>query len=113
MVNIKSVEWKSRQPTTVGSRLAFVTQFLGWRFAHTAEIRELVPGRRFVVGTVEGPFPAETTYTWEDADGGTRTTMRIRSEPSGFYRIAAPMMTATARRAIRKDLERLKSILEK
>ena len=114
LANVKyAVEWKSLAPATVGSRIAFVTHFLGRRLAYTAEIRELVPGRRFVLGIVEGPFSAETTYTWEDTDGGTRMTMCIRSEPSGFYRIAAPMMAAMARRGMRKDLERLKSILEK
>jgi hypothetical protein len=55
----------------------------------------------------------ETTYTWEDtAAGGTRMTLRNRGEPSGFPRVAAPLMAAAMRRANRKDLARLKSILE-
>jgi hypothetical protein len=111
--NIEAVEWRSPQPLTVGSRLAFVARFLGRRLAYTYQVRELVPGERLVMSTSEGPFPMETTYTWEDAAAdGTRMTLRNRGEPSGFSKVAAPMMAGAMRRANRKDLERLKAILE-
>lgn len=111
--NIKAVEWRSPKPATVGSRIAFVAQFLGRRLAYTYEVREMVPGERFVMSTAEGPFPMETTYTWESTPaGGTRMTLRNRGEPSGFSRVAAPVMAAAMRRANRKDLARIKAILE-
>jgi uncharacterized membrane protein len=110
--NIKSVEWKSPKPLAVGSRVAFVAQFLGRRIAYTYEIRDLVPGERLVMSTAEGPFPMETTYTWEDAPGGTRMTLRNRGEPAGFAKVAARAMAAAIRRAATKDLARLKAILE-
>jgi hypothetical protein len=112
--NIKAVEWSSPKPLAVGSRIAFVAQFLGRRLAYTYEVKELVPDERFVMATAEGPFPMETTYSWEDAgEGATRMTLRNRGEPSGFVRIAAPIMASAIRRANRKDLARLKSILER
>jgi uncharacterized membrane protein len=111
--NIKAVEWQTPHPLTVGSRIAFVADFLGRRLAYTYEIRELVPGERLAMRTAQGPFPMETTYTWADAaPGATRMTLRNRGEPAGFKRIAAPMMARAMRRANRKDLERLKQILE-
>jgi hypothetical protein len=111
--NIRTVEWKSPRPLAVGSRLAFVAEFLGRRLAYTYEVGEFVPGERFAMSTAEGPFPMETTYTWEDiASGGTRMTLRNRGEPVGFARIAAPVMARAMLRANRKDLRRLKRILE-
>ena len=111
--NITSVEWKSPKPLAVGSRIEFVAHFLGRRLAYTYEVRENEPGERFVMATAEGPFPMETTYTWEDAgDGATRMRLRNRGEPAGFYKVAAPMMASAMRRANRKDLTRLKAILE-
>lgn len=111
-VNIKSVEWETQPPLAVGSRIAFVAQFLGRRLAYTYEIRELVPGERLVMSTAEGPFPMETTYTWEDAPGGTRMMLRNRGEPTGFSALAAPLMAMMMRRANEADLARLKAVLE-
>jgi hypothetical protein len=71
-----------------------------------------VPGERFVMRTAEGPFPMETTYTWEDAAGGTRMTLRNAGQPSGFGKVAAPVMARAMRQANTKDLRRLKEILE-
>jgi hypothetical protein len=63
--------------------------------------------------TAQGPFPMETTYTWQDAgDGTTRMTLRNRGEPAGFAKLTAAVVAAAMRRANRKDLERLKQILE-
>ena len=111
--NIEAVEWETPRPVAVGSRIAFVARFLGRRLAYTYEVRELVAGERLVMSTAEGPFPMETTYTWEDtASGGTRMTLRNRGEPSGFAKITAPVMAAAIRRANRKDLAMLERILE-
>lgn len=113
-VNIESVAWKTEPPVALGSRMAFVARFLGRRLAYTYEIVDLVPGERLTMRTAEGPFPMETTYTWEPVGASaTRMTLRNRGEPSGFAKIAAPLMSAAMRRATQKDLEQLKRILER
>ncbi len=112
--NIKSVEWETTPPVVVGSRFRFRAQFLGRTLEYTYEVREMDPGHRFVMATAEGPFPMETTYTWEDA--GTDTTMmslRNRGDPQGFAVVTAPAMTLAMRRANQADLRRLKAILER
>jgi len=113
-LNIKRVEWRSGKPLQAGSRIAFMAKFLGRSIDYTYEIKELVPGERLVMATSEGPFAMETTYGWSDTtSGGTRMTLRNRGTPSGFSKVAAPMMKAAMRRANGKDLARLKQILER
>jgi hypothetical protein len=98
---------------TVGSRIAFVAQFLGRRLVYTYEVAELESGSRFVMRTADGPFPMETTYGFVAvSDRVTRMTLRNRGAPTGFSKLAAPLMANAMRRANRNDLKRLKSILE-
>jgi uncharacterized protein YndB with AHSA1/START domain len=111
-VNIESVRWQTAPPVRVGSRMDFVATFLGRRIEYTYEVVELVPGERLVMRTAQGPFPMQTTYTWEPADGGTRMTLRNNGSPTGFARVAAPVMELAMRRAMTKDLSALKRRLE-
>jgi len=110
--NISSVEWETPPPAQVGSRVAFVARFLGRRIAYTYEIAELVPGARTVMRTAQGPFPMETTYTWEAVDGGTLMTLRNTGSPSGFGSLTAPVVSRAMRRATARDLAALKAIME-
>jgi uncharacterized membrane protein len=110
--NISSVRWRTQPPLGVGSKLDFVANFLGRTLSYTYEVVEYGP-ERMVMRTAQGPFPMETTYTWDPLDAThTRMTLRNRGEPSGFAKVAAPMMAAAMRRANTKDLARLKQLLE-
>ena len=112
--NIDSVRWVTDPPARTGAQVAFVARFLGRKLEYTYELAEVVPGVRVVMRTQQGPFPMETTYTWEaTAAGGTRMTLRNRGEPAGFSRFAKPLMAPAIRRANRKDLAALKAILER
>lgn len=111
--NIRSVEWDTPPPVARGSRMRFRARFLGRDLAYTYEVRELLPGERLVMGTADGPFAMETTYTFEDTtSGGTRVGLRNRGEPSGFAKVLSSVMTSAMRRENRKDLARLKQLLE-
>jgi uncharacterized protein YndB with AHSA1/START domain len=112
-VNINSVEWQTPRPLAVGSRIAFVAEFLGRRLEYVYEVTQLEPDRRLVMRTPAQPFPMETTYTWEDADGGgTLMSLENSGAPSGVSRLATPFIARSMRRSNRKDLDLLKRILE-
>ena len=111
--NIYSIDWKTSPPLQVGSQVEFVARFLGRTLRYTYEFAGFIPGERVVMRTQQGPFPMETTYEWEPAsDEATRMTLRNRGEPAGFSALMAPLMKPAMRRANRKDLAKLKMILE-
>ena len=112
-VNIKEVHWRTDPPARVGSKLDFVARFLGRTLEYTYEIVEMVAGEQLVMQTAQGPFPMQTIYEWRDGDAGsTIMTLRNRGQPTGFSRLMAPLMVPAMRSANRKDLAKLKAILE-
>ncbi|MBT2567239.1 SRPBCC family protein [Arthrobacter sp. ISL-85] len=111
-VNIHRSQRLTDGPLRVGSKVAFTAKFLGRELDYTYEFVEFVPGARLVMRTAQGPFPMQTTYTWTDDDGGTRMTLGNSGSPSGFSRLAGLVMEPMIRRETRKDLQKLKSILE-
>jgi uncharacterized protein YndB with AHSA1/START domain len=110
--NIHTSQRLTTGPIDVGSKVAFTARFLGRDLDYTYEFVEFVPGERLVMRTAQGPFPMQTTYSWTDADGGTLMTLGNTGQPSGFSRLAGLFMAPMIRRATRKDLLKLKSILE-
>ena len=112
--NIEAVECATPPPVVVGSRVRFRARFLGRTLDYTYEVKAFEPGRRFVMATAQGPFPMETTYSWEDApSGATKMTLRNRGEPSGFASVASSVMSRAMRKANKQDLQQLKAILER
>jgi hypothetical protein len=112
--NIKSAIWQTEKPLRVGSRIAFNASFLGKELSYVYEIKEYEPGRKLVMETAQGPFPMQTTYEWfETGNDTTRMTLRNAGSPSGFSAFFAPFMVWAMKRANRKDLLLLKTILEK
>ncbi|WP_248924538.1 SRPBCC family protein [Paenibacillus hamazuiensis] len=112
--NIESAEWLTPKPLAVGSEIAFKARFLGKQLSYVYRIEEYVPGKLLVMSTAHGPFPMETTYTWQSVSGdSTRMTLRNCGTPAGFSIIFKPLMSFMMKKANNKDLHKIKQILER
>lgn len=111
--NIESVAWKTQPPLRVGSEMTFVARFMGRRLSYVYRAVEFEPMRRLVMSTVDGSFPMETTYSWSEAGAShTKMTLRNRGGATGLMGALGPLEAIAVRRATRKDLRRLRAILE-
>ena len=111
--NIHSAEWKTQKPLQSGSQIAFVAYFLGKRLEYIYEITEFQPMEKLVMQTKEGPFPMMTTYQWRAlAENRTEMILRNTGSPVGFSRMMAPLMSFMMKRANKKDLRKIKALLE-
>jgi uncharacterized membrane protein len=112
-VNIHSAEWRTPKPLVIGSQIAFKAKFLGRELAYVYEIVELIPGKKLMMKTAQGPFPMETIYTWEEMDANrTKMTLRNKGNPTGFSKLISPFMATMMRKANMKDLKKIKEVLE-
>lgn len=111
--NIESVVWRTEPPIQIGSEMTFVARFMGRRLSYTYRAEEFVPADRLKMSTIEGPFPMETTYTWAAVgENETRMTLRNRGGATGLMGLLGPVEAIAVRRATKKDLHRLRAILE-
>lgn len=105
-------EKKTDGPLAVGSRIARVSRFLGRELVYDIEVVDVEPGRLLAMRTSSGPFPMEIRYELEDAPAGARMRIRTRGEPSGFFKLTGPLLSAAVKRQIGLDLAHLKDLLE-
>jgi hypothetical protein len=99
-------------PIGPGTRVERVASFLGKRIEYVNEITEYAPGEHLAMRSVKAPFAMTVAYEFEDAPGGTLARIRAGGDATGFYAIAGPLLNAMVRRGIRRDLAKLRAILE-
>lgn len=109
---IRSARLLTEPPVGVGTEVARVAGFLGRRIEYVLRVVDFDSAHRVVMDTVRGPFPMRVTYTFADSDGQTLARLRVEGEAGGFYRAAEPLLAASVRRSLTKDLRNLKNLLE-
>jgi uncharacterized membrane protein len=98
-------------PLGEGSHVARVASFLGRRVDYVNEVTRLEPGRLLDMRSVKAPFPMWITYSFEDRDGGTLVRNHVRGG-GGLFSLGSPLFAPLVRRNVRKDLKRLREVLE-
>ena len=100
-------------PIRVGSRRrARVRRLGGGTTENEIEVTELDPERRIAVRSVTAPVPFTSAWTFEPVDDGTRVDWRWDFEMHGWLRPFGGLLGSVFARTFRRDLDRLKSMME-
>jgi uncharacterized membrane protein len=94
-----------------GSIYRCVNIFMGQRFETEAKISEYIPAQKCSYQINAGTINGENSFIYEPVNGGTKFTTRV-SLRLGFLTLAGGLFKRKAKEQIKKDLNRLKKILE-
>jgi uncharacterized protein YndB with AHSA1/START domain len=100
-------------PVGVGTRYAFVRQFMGRKVEAANEFVAYEPNRKVQFRIASGPMPGQGTYLFEATPDGTKVTSIVELEPGGLSRLATPLIAASLRREITAGLPVLKELVER
>jgi hypothetical protein len=100
-------------PVGIGSRRrATVRRFGGGTTQNEIEVTAIEPERSIAVRSVESPVPFTSSWTFAQVDGGTRVDWRWDFGSSRWMRPFSGLVGAMFARTFRRDLDRLKSLME-
>lgn len=106
-------KWTTTPPIREGSIYEQEARMLGKTITSTFEVTDLQPGRRITVRTIESTFPIEVTRSVEPTSETTcRAGAHVTGDPSGMFKLAAPLLRKMVERSVRGDYRRLKEHLE-
>ena len=107
-----AVESRADGPLAEGVRIFECRRALGREIHSELEVTEFERPRRLTLKTLKGPVRFTVDHRLAEADGGTRLTVVAEGKAGGFMRLGQPVLARTVEAELRKDLERLKELLE-
>jgi uncharacterized membrane protein len=113
MAHVLEVRKDTPRPPQQSDRFIVAIKSVGRRFGTPYERTSYEANRRYTDRAVGGPIPNQWwQYTFEEMPGGTRLTRAVDAQPGGLLKLLEPLQKRAAERQLRKDLRRLKDVLE-
>jgi len=108
---VESIEVEG-DPNAVGGKYTEVRKFLGREMKTTLEITAHESNAKWAAKVLQGPVPYDVVASYEPSAGGTKVTMHIDGEPSGFFKLAQGAVQKQLNTSMEEDLQRLKEQVE-
>jgi uncharacterized membrane protein len=114
-------KWQSTMPEAeqtsqgavgVGTTFKGTIRMMGLSMRWTAKATEYEPNRKFGKNITCGSITNEQHNTYDPIEGGTRFSIVYDMKVGGFMKLFSPMIVSSTRKALKKALGNLKSILE-
>ncbi|MFQ5345579.1 MAG: SRPBCC family protein [Mariprofundus sp.] len=106
-------EKKSDGPPAVGTIYHVKEKFLGRVIEQDWEVTARnEDGSAWAAKSLAGPFPMETSMTFEACGDGTRVNRTLSIDVGRFFKAASPVVGHIAKREMETDFANLKELLE-
>ena len=110
---MQECRWTSDPPLQLGSTYDQVARFLGREIVSSFVVTEFASGHRIRIQTTSGTMPIDVMReVVAVADGRSSVSATVTGDPTGVFRLAAPLMRLMVSRSVRRDYRRLKELLE-
>lgn len=110
---VKEARSLSPDPTQVGARVQHTNEFMGRTFETTFEVVEWDEGRCAVFKVLSGPVRGESRQQFDAIEGGTRVSIHVTGDGTGFLKLGNFIAKRAAQRQLDRSLANAKGILEK
>jgi uncharacterized protein YndB with AHSA1/START domain len=107
-----AIEAHAEAPLGEGSRVTEKRRFLGRELDTELEVVAYEPPKRLTLRSLGGPVEFTVDHELAAQAGGTQLRLVAEAQPGGLLRLTEPMLTRTAEQEFRRDLDRLKELLE-
>jgi carbon monoxide dehydrogenase subunit G len=87
-------------------------RFLGRELDTELEVVAYEPPKRLTLRSLGGPVEFTVDHELAAHAGGTQLRLVAEAQPGGLLRLTEPVLTRTAEQEFRRDLDRLKELLE-
>ena len=105
-------EQTSQGAVGIGTTFKGKIRMMGLTMKWTAKAEEYEPNRKFGKNITCGPITNEQHNTYDPIGGGTKFTIVYNMKVGGLMKLFSPMIVNSTRKALKKALGNLKSILE-
>ena len=111
--SVDSEEMTSPEPIGVGTTVRTKLRAMGRNDEYTWVVVEHVPCEHMTINSTSGPMDITMTFRVEDAGHeGTRVRFAFTCRPTGFLRVAQPVVARVVQRNLDRAFPRLKLLLE-
>lgn len=91
----------------VGAEVTRTAYFLGRRIDYVLRVVAYHPPTLLELKSVAAPIPMRVTYRFDEHPDGTLASIEVDGEPTGYYRMATPLLRSLVRGNLRRDLRDL------
>lgn len=109
---VTSVEQITHGEVGIGTKFKSTGEMMGRRIEGEIQVTTYEPDTKFGVQMNAGPMQMNMAVSFKAVDTGTKISLHAQGNPSGFFKLAEPVMAGRVKTLMEENIARLKLQLE-